>query len=65
MNWRRASIAFEGIQLRNAHVRVGSFATELGYSRHVRFPPESDRTAGIAGGPVRAIGGSDAVSART
>ena len=34
--------------------RYGSFATEMGLSHHVRFPPVSDRTANIAGGPVRA-----------
>jgi hypothetical protein len=32
----------------------GSFATEMDCPRHVRFPSDSDRTADIAGGPVRA-----------
>jgi hypothetical protein len=32
----------------------GSFATELDSERHVRFTTVSDRTADIAGGPVRA-----------
>jgi hypothetical protein len=34
--------------------RVGSFSTELGCPRNVRSAPVSDRTADIAGGPVRA-----------
>jgi hypothetical protein len=34
-----------------------SFSTELGRPRHVRFPPDRDRTADIASGPVRAIFG--------
>jgi hypothetical protein len=34
-----------------------SFSTELGRPRHVRFPPDSDRTADIASGPVRAFFG--------
>src|SRR5438105_12004416 len=33
---------------------LGSFATKLDRPRHVRFPPVSDRTADIAGGPFRA-----------
>jgi len=33
---------------------VGSIATEMDASHHVRFTPGSDRTADIAGGPVRA-----------
>jgi hypothetical protein len=37
------------------NVCFGSFATKLDRPRHVRFPPDSDRTADIAGGPVRAI----------
>ena len=32
----------------------GSFSTKLGCPRHVRFTPDSDRTADIAGGSVRA-----------
>jgi hypothetical protein len=32
----------------------GSFATELGIQHHVRCPPDSDLTADIAGGPLRA-----------
>jgi len=35
-------------------VRLGSFATELGCPRHVRFTPVSDRAADIARGPFRA-----------
>src|SRR5947207_2290047 len=34
---------------------MGQFATKLDRPRHVRFPPVSDRTADIAGGPFRAI----------
>jgi len=30
-------------------------STELGRPRHVRLTPVSDRTANIAGGPVRAM----------
>jgi hypothetical protein len=41
------------------------FATKLGCPRHIRFTPVSDRTADIAGGPVRAISGhSVTLSAR-
>ena len=32
----------------------GSFSTEMGFPRHVRFTPGSDRIADMAGGPVRA-----------
>ncbi len=39
------------------NVRDGSISTELGCPRHVRFPPDSDLTADIAGGPVRANSG--------
>src|SRR5260370_24171574 len=39
------------------NVRDGSISTELGCPRHVRFPPDSDLTADIAGGPVRATTG--------
>jgi hypothetical protein len=35
-------------------VRCGSIATEMGSPPHVCFPPDSDPTADIAGGPVRA-----------
>src|ERR1700676_215347 len=35
-------------------VGFGSFSTELGRPRDVRFPSDSDRTADIASGPVRA-----------
>ena len=34
-----------------ANVRDGSFSTELGCARHVRFPPDTDRAADVAGGP--------------
>ena len=37
------------------HVACGSFATEMGIPRDVRFIPDSDRTADIIGGPVGAI----------
>ena len=37
-----------------AGAREGSISTELDGSRYIRFPPDSDRTADIAGGPVRA-----------
>ena len=40
---------------------MGSFSTELTLSVHVRFPPDSDRTADIAGGPKGAKNGSGAV----
>src|SRR5450759_4576424 len=36
----------------------GSISTELGYPRHVRFTPDSDRRTDIAGGPFRAKCGS-------
>jgi hypothetical protein len=36
------------------HFRFGSFSTKQGSSSHVRFPLDSDRTADIAVGPVRA-----------
>jgi hypothetical protein len=38
-----------------AHVRNGSIATEMSCTRDVRFPPNSDQTADIAGGPFRAM----------
>src|SRR6267378_6765400 len=37
-----------------AHVRDGSNSEVGARNRHVRFPPVSDRTADIAGGPFRA-----------
>src|SRR6266566_1680234 len=49
---------------KNVSTRPGSFATKLDRPRHVRFPPVSDRTADIAGGPFRAKGGSDPDSRR-
>jgi hypothetical protein len=46
------------MQARDAGVvaddRCGSFSTELGCPRHVRFTPDSDRTADVVGGPLRA-----------
>jgi hypothetical protein len=39
-------------------VLFGSIATEMTRACHVRFTPDSDRTADIAGGPVRANFGS-------
>jgi hypothetical protein len=39
------------------HISTLPFSTELGGPRHVRFPPDSDRTADIAGGPFRAMNG--------
>jgi hypothetical protein len=35
-------------------VRSGSFSTEMGSLLDVRFPPVSDQTGDIAGGPFRA-----------
>jgi hypothetical protein len=46
------------ICLKVAEVRVGSIATEMGYLGDVRFPPDSDQTADIAGGPFRANSGN-------
>jgi hypothetical protein len=40
------------------HLRLGSFLTGSGCPRHVRFTPDSDRPADIAGGPDRANFGS-------
>jgi hypothetical protein len=40
------------------NVPVGSNSEVGARDRHVRFPPDSDRTADIAGGPVRANNGS-------
>jgi hypothetical protein len=39
-------------------VRVGSISTELGGSRYVRFPTDSDRIADIPDWQLRAINGS-------
>ena len=36
-------------------VRSGAFSTNLKRPRHVRFTPDSNRTADIAGGQVRAM----------
>jgi hypothetical protein len=36
-------------------VRLGSFSTEMACPRHVCFPPDSDHSADIWGGPFRAI----------
>jgi len=41
-----------------ASLAARSISTELGCPRHVRVAPDSDRTADIAGGPVRARFGS-------
>ncbi len=38
-------------------VRSGSFSTEMGSLLDVRFPPVSDQTGDIAGGPFRAMNG--------
>jgi hypothetical protein len=40
-------------------VSIGSFSTKLGYPRHVRFTPGSDRIADMGGGPVGAKSGSE------
>jgi hypothetical protein len=40
----------------------GSFPTKMGCPRHVRSTPDSDQTADIAGGPVRASDGHRATS---
>jgi len=37
-----------------ADVRIGSKPEVGARNRHVRFPPDSDQTADIAGGPFRA-----------
>jgi len=57
--------------LNNAHIRGTDVPveepstasnSEVGArNRHVRFPPDSDQTADIAGGPFRAITGSNRV----
>jgi hypothetical protein len=38
----------------SANFAFGSFSEVGARNRHVRFPPDSDQTADIAGGPVRA-----------
>jgi hypothetical protein len=40
--------------LETSHVRSGSISTKLDYPGDVRFSPDSDRTADIVVGPVRA-----------
>src|ERR1700694_236730 len=50
----RLSLIAAGDLSEGGSVRCGSFSTELGCARHVRFPPDSDRAADVAGGPVRA-----------
>jgi hypothetical protein len=40
-----------------AHVRNGSNSEVGSHNLHVRFTPGSDRTADIAGGPIRATTG--------
>ena len=39
-------------------VSCGSFSEVGARNRHVRFPPDSDKSADIAGGPFRATTGS-------
>jgi hypothetical protein len=51
---------FCSIEVSDRIVRVGSISTKLGYLGDVRFPLDSDRTADIADGPVRAKPGSEA-----
>src|SRR5258708_6833422 len=50
----RNATTFPPQKLIGPDVADGSFATKLDRPRHVRFPPVSDRTADIAGGPFRA-----------
>src|SRR5229473_3550961 len=40
--------------LQSPDVRCGSFSTEMACPRHVCFPPDSDHSADIWGGPFRA-----------
>src|SRR5258708_21014226 len=49
----RNATTFPPQKLIGPDVADGSFATKLDRPRHVRFPPVSDRTADIAGGPFR------------
>jgi hypothetical protein len=50
----RNGLVFALREARVAHVSVGSISEVGPRKRHVRFPPVSDQTADIAGGPFRA-----------
>ena len=47
------------VQFPTLNVCSGSEAAKLGQSLHVRFTPDSDEIADIAGGPFRANGRRD------
>jgi hypothetical protein len=51
------SCAAHSAETGGRNVRWGSFGTKLDRPRHVRFTSYRDRTADIAGGPVRANSG--------